>query len=594
VALDKIGKLGVLGGGMATGASSWMKNTAKTGLKKYAIPAALTAYTGGGILTAMGMRAGLKAGIGTAQGLPLVGGAFKALAKEGDKYGLASEKGLGGYAGRKGAGLISQGKEAVLTRISRTGIGGVLVGTAARGAAATMKSERLKTARDAEKHVSEYKDEDVIKAAKGKGLTSEGQSEKLAAIGRILGESKLKKQVSDGDLQEMIGALPKLGEDLGKGKEVDGLLKGFYKENPELRMSTPATGTKPAKSRGEYIEEDLRGMSPDAATKMSVKSLKDEEVVEHMSKEQIKKVFSDGDEERQLALAGTILKKETGGTLDHDKLDNPSNPANQADINTALQGLMTSGRIGALPKGIFDAMPLVFAQLNADLQKTLLDEKLFSNPSKEHFVDGSGDPTDKGKKLAMEVAESGKDDLIKELQIKVGAEFGKALKEAVGDLTASGGRPDPRVANILASLQTTSTAMLTEARKASGTGGLGASVKGQDAYKWIKKLKHSDLVNSSGTATPEGLEIVQNISVSNLSRVIQEAGASGSPQMKEMAGSLTALVEKAMVVAAPGVTPPPGSVVVSDKVRKGLDDLLKEPSTVGAIDWLSKGGLNLR
>lgn len=233
-ALQQIQSLSLLGGDLARGASGMMKKAATTAAKKVAVPMGLAVATGGSVPAAFALQQLAKTGIGVGKQIPLVGGAFKGLAKEGDKLGLRSEKGIGGYLGRKGGGLVSQGKEAILNK----GIARVpLLGTFARGTAADLKGERLKVARETGKKVSEYKDDDVLRAASRKTtITSESQTEKFEAIGRLVNEPQTRKRlgITDEQLETMAGQLPELGDKLGQSERAAGWVKKFEGDN--LRM----------------------------------------------------------------------------------------------------------------------------------------------------------------------------------------------------------------------------------------------------------------------------------------------------------------------------------------------------------------------
>lgn len=616
-ALEQIGKLAKLGGDLAKGASKFMTDKASAAVKKAVIPAALLATTGGGIPSAAVKLGGLRMGMDFAQRLPLVGGAFKAIRKDADKFGLGPSgkivkgmeapllkgvaKGVGKTEGLKGvtaayAGGIKgamagekgvMGKtKAALSEVKKGGVGGFLKAAGAgvaglaggyvAGGARQMRAEVLGEERKAAREgIDQRKElerqERVDAAAKGKytPLADKTNQRLFADQSYVLKDAKARKMMREqypDEFKAMVAGYQDLADKTGNTEAAQGTLKDLFKSDPQL---APPTKDKDKPARIHEIVTGGNGMS------LSPDALSNPDVVKELSQTQREKILKEGDADQQRALGLSLLAEKTG--IARDDLDKASSTSVPTDLEAKVDAVLSS-----LPDGAFKQLGNIFDLLSAGLQAKVAA----ANPevvSARHLVDSAGTATATGQELAKQIATTASDTAVQQLSSRLGEQFKTALTAANTTSPLDG-----KALNVLASMQRDSASLLAlfKTGGAFDPGKLANAVKASNAHMMLKKMASADVI-SGGHDTEAGEVIYNNISVNMLSKLVGEAkkpGASGA--LKDTVASIAALVEQAH---ASGKNERVGTE------KKQLEKLLESQSTLEAIDIAAKSaGLTLR
>lgn len=644
-ALQRIQKLGVAGAGLASGAANWMKKTAGTAVKKAIIPAALTMYTGGGIPSAMLLRGGGRMGMDFAQRLPLVGGAFKAIRKGADQYGLGQ------------SGKIVKGMEVPILKGITTGAGEL---------EGKFKRKAAEQARPATEYVGGVKEavasaqgikgkfQAAVSEIKARGTTGAKEALKGGAKAILPGLVGVAGGVTAGGARQMESEV--LGEErkaaregvdqrkeLERQERVDAAAKGKYtpfadKGNQRL-YSDQSFVLKDARARKmmqqKYPQEfeemisgfqnlaDKTGNNEDAAKLLKEVYKSDPQLMppepekgtpgtpgykpaktsqqrihemvtggdglslspDSLSKPEVIRELSTAQKEKILQKGDADQQRALGLSLLSEKTGIDRGELDRASATNQPANLEGSvdAVLAQLPEGAFKQLNNIFDLLSSGLKAKVVAAGNPEVVESQHIIDMTGMVTPQGQELAKQIAGSGNDEAIQQIASRLGDQFKEALAAA-----HAASPLDARALNVLASMQRNTQDMINLFRTGGilDTNRLAAAIKASNAQLLLKKMEPRAVIDpTTNTATAEGRTIYNNISISMLSKIIGEAKKPGaSNALKETVASIAALVEKAHDSGARGL---------SSTEEKQLKKLLESQSTIEAIDIASKSGAAL-
>lgn len=522
IALDMIGKLGVTGAGLAKSASTGMQSLAKKAVRKAAIPLALTALTGN-IPLAMALRGAGKATIGAAQGLPIIGGAFKALAKKGDEYGLASEKGVGGWAGRTGREGVTKGVMGALGVV-----GGVpIIGAAALKRKGELAREQRKDVREGVGVVSELPSKDREKIWKAATFTDRSEQLKFAAGKSLLQDDKWVRTQKTEDVTALISNFEELGEKTGNSEDASKVIKSFKKENKRFNSD-------------EELAKSIPSIHPGNLKNLDDMDVSDPRVVKYFTDEQKEKMSG---HQRGL-VSGALAQSAQQEALSHLGLK-PEDAKDSAKVEAAI-------RDKGMPK-----------QMSADMFKNLPTDlkvgAIIAGSIKSNEIDLKGMEGDEGKRVAEGVLNSGNEDAIKNLAGSNPEMFGSVAREKLEEAEKPSSGTDASVVKQLRQVAFSTAKSSDDALSAAGytpdddsfkPGGREALVNeaqhevrpGDDSPPaWLKDMKVDAIVKRfdgkiSGL-TELGNVLAQNL---NFNRLMLMATKEATTSQKHLAAALIA------------------------------------------------------